>query len=1011
MSPQDLEQYIISDRDPIQLAQRFECMTVKDRSKLSKTVRHLNRKYSSLDEVAPLPKEALKGIDAAKLRGIIDSNINLATYALAPRSTLKNYYAWSSKGEKAFDKIIRDRAPEWIDHWIDDELSKEFGSILDFPTLRGWIKDALCEKPDHPRYFDLFASYLAHAPRDWKSNKKEKFETISQRLLKDPELLEDILPSFDMELFWFQYDPRKHDHNLPPAYEVWPEAIIKLSDMGALNRQLILNKTLSSLWHDFPQTQYAGRYALHKELKPTLEERSARESEYYALLAHKVGHVVKFALSFISQLEKDGKLNNELFCSEVSQVFYQPGKGNSITAIKLLKKLLKSDPKKKDTALKAVVEALRNEHMDVQALALDLLEAEDVLSKELKAVVAEAHDFVNPVLQSRLLALYGGKSLTSEQPHTEIDVQSIASSLSNRVQDALSVTDMLTDQDLLYAPISNDILAHDLLPKLTPLAPVKNISALLDLIAHNMEGVQNADEIQLIIDGITRLSPDATPEFSSKVRPLIDRMGEMNVVFTGGLGKPLNDCIATWMLRKFTKERDKYQTRFRYLKPLEIWLNWIAHKVANGETFTPLALPTHSGGWIDPKIWIKRLNTSEHIEPIDFKLSVLRLLPDGRAEARKKLDVIDSNYYRIAEFALGGYTKPRLEDKPYYSSWVTAARARSPRADWQESFELFEIIDHWPNSVQPALMEWHAEPENKYNEAKIDVSVFPKWISETQEETEEEASIKTTPFSWILSKIGKKEIEASIRKTTISKPDIDLLPASLLSIDAQKGYRWSHFVGYREQVDWMIQQWPAVPDGVQMQGAKNTTRRLNETSNSFEPSYGFYYSLFAPCQYWHEPALLLVALGLFARDADIKGLTVDAMIEGIEKGYFDPEHFVKVIQKLESGGWLKFGRLKDTLTPIIQASPLHAYVISRVLQDWLTLTDLKARNMFAPLEVLLEAQAVIRQPLSKGMIIALSNLKGNGKAGKLAKSLIALKDNDAGMRKHILGLAIQGRTQ
>jgi hypothetical protein len=189
-------------------------------------------------------------------------------------------------------------------------------------------------------------------------------------------------------------------------------------------------------------------------------------------------------------------------------------------------------------------------------------------------------------------------------------------------------------------------------------------------------------------------------------------------------------------------------------------------------------------------------------------------------------------------------------------------------------------------------------------------------------------------------------------------------------------------------VKWLADIWPLNPAGAQMKGASRLARRMDELSHNLAPWFGFLQPLFQKNRPWGEAGHLLLCLGLVGRDADVKGLAVDALIEGIDGRVFDPRAFVGVMTRLCEGQWVKLNRLGEGLLQVAQVSALHARVVSEALQSWLPLLDLKDRGAFHVLEVLVETQAITRQPLAEPAQAALRSVGGSGKTAKLAKDLL-----------------------
>ena len=130
-----------------------------------------------------------------------------------------------------------------------------------------------------------------------------------------------------------------------------------------------------------------------------------------------------------------------------------------------------------------------------------------------------------------------------------------------------------------------------------------------------------------------------------------------------------------------------------------------------------------------------------------------------------------------------------------------------------------------------------------------------------------------------------------------------------------------------------------------MKGASRLARKMDDESINLAPWFGFLQSLFQKNRPWGEAGHLLLCLGLVGKDADVKGLAVDALIEGIEGRVFDPRAFVEVMTRLCEGQWVKLNRLSEGLLQVAQVSALHARVVSEALQAWLPLLDLKQRGV------------------------------------------------------------------
>ncbi len=130
-------------------------------------------------------------------------------------------------------------------------------------------------------------------------------------------------------------------------------------------------------------------------------------------------------------------------------------------------------------------------------------------------------------------------------------------------------------------------------------------------------------------------------------------------------------------------------------------------------------------------------------------------------------------------------------------------------------------------------------------------------------------------------------------------------------------------------------------------------------------------------------------------------MATDALIEGIEDNRAATAMLANTLARLTNGGWLKLNRLGDSLLQVAQTSPLHAYAVSETLQSWVTLVDLKQRNMYRILEVMLEVQMALNAPLSSPAKELLKLLGGSSKAAKIAKRMVEIEPKESSLINRI----------
>src|SRR5262249_10915294 len=121
--------------------------------------------------------------------------------------------------------------------------------------------------------------------------------------------------------------------------------------------------------------QSLGRYArFYESMKPTPEERAARQSRYLELLAHRDSSIVGFALDELAALEKKGPLDGDAFLTALRPIFTLKTKGQPLAALKLAGHLAQRDVRYARAVLNAAIEALAHTPTPVQEKAVALLQ-------------------------------------------------------------------------------------------------------------------------------------------------------------------------------------------------------------------------------------------------------------------------------------------------------------------------------------------------------------------------------------------------------------------------------------------------------------------------------------------------------------------------------------------------------------------------------------------------------------------------------------------------------------
>src|SRR5579872_725391 len=980
MTLDDLERLLLEPSDLADLPKAFEGLDERQRVKLSSPAQRLYRQLSR-NKADPGASHRLKDFFARRQGNPLmgwnareTQNATLALFAVGPASAVKrpNVWIWP-QARPLLDQIIRDRRPDWLDDWIAYDLERDFHQ-LGFATLRAWIRDGLCRKPSVDGYYREFAAFLM---RTGFNRGGEVAPPISRQLLADPELLDDVESLFRIESNAFNTNAwlRKGAN---AEYETWPDALVKLAAEGRLERGRLLDLAVKGLGLDLKQNQLSGFAAFYKRLAPRPDEQLRHQQNYIGLLRRPVGHVVKFAVEMLAEVQKAGGLDAKTVLRELPAVFSGASKGNAISALRLINRIIARNNALAGEGLSGVSEALRHSNTDVQALALTLLEthAAELDQRQIDAL-AGLDDFLPASNRPRLLKLISHRPASPRLGDADERTERPTESQAGARSEAAS-----------YEPLSGAPCDRCVLSAAEEIEPIASVDGLIDAILHAIEVVDSPEDVERIVDAISRLAHERADDFTARAAPVLHRLdrrgGGANGMIVGpnGLGSALLDLVQTWLTGRLRETKDAdipYYTTEDAFVPMIAHLRAIAERVARRQGRPLLSAPTHKGGWIDPLVWIERLHSLQHqpgiAESMDLRLSLLRLAPDNRETALARGATLGPPLRGIASFALGGDGRPGRADRMNYATWIMAARCRLTYRDWTPEFAALSLHDPWPDSLKPARYIWRSSywKGPRYEQLPGKAPVF-------------EVSVvflgrRQTP--------GRPGILDGLVRAASGQIATDW--RALPTAAANRRLEARSFSGELHATwvaQWLSYVWPQNPAAAQMRGAIQLIRRIDSESSGWSPGFGHMISLFQRRRPWREPGHLLLCAGLIGKDADARGLAVDALIEGIEARLFEPELFASTLADLAEGEWVKWGRLADSLTPVRQVSQVHAAAVHQALEALLAKLDLQQKNIFRLMEVLVEARAVTGRPLAKNVQDRLSRVRGGGRSAALAKRLL-----------------------
>src|SRR5262249_41204151 len=111
-----------------------------------------------------------------------------------------------------------------------------------------------------------------------------------------------------------------------------------------------------------------------------------------------------------------------------------------------------------------------------------------------------------------------------------------------------------------------------------------------------------------------------------------------------------------------------------------------------------------------------------------------------------------------------------------------------------------------------------------------------------------------------------------------------------------------HHEMYAENIRWIATIWPHNYDAHFAKGAKQMSQRLDDHASNWFPNAAYLEPLFDPDTPFTEMAQLLLAVSLISRDADTRGLAIDALGQVVTDGRCTGPEFGNLVGRLMATG-------------------------------------------------------------------------------------------------------------
>lgn len=817
----------------------------------------------------------------------------------------------------------------------------------------------------------MFSAMIRDA-MDWR-----QFISIADQLRKNPDLLEtDIWVLFEFEHFPHGWNLTSWDIHFSSwekerrKGEDWKGTFCTLIEEGTIPKKRVLDgifRSLSQPFTDYESKWYVGllEQMITREIVPSKEQ--AEDARFLALLDHPNTSPRSLGLKILEQLFKLKLIAEKDVLRYIPSIFLEPAKGKAKKAVTLLEKIAKTNEVIRPEVCRIALEGLRHETVDVQQSALDLLLKYD--------------GFADPHI---------AKSVTQISP-------SLAASVRGKIPGEKETTKKA------IPPSRRTVVEEALEIRYEPIEPVQSFDELFDLAVRLVEKIDDFDEVERFLDGLSRLGNEKPNDFETKTKPLLKRIKAKTAIDESHSANkeiveyfadllPLHGIqlvadvrclIGSWILNEFPEIitlEVPYDRQWKHLPDDERYFRhqfkhgnnkWYLHEIDSssnpvlllfskrieavlsaviaGRSCPMLSAPTHKNAWIDPSVFVRRFietkKSALESDDYDRVLALLRLKPEGRKDALKTLDASikkRDDYCNAVRYALGA---DKVNIGQYAPYWIAAARCRNPFEDDPRVEKAFPNLG--PGAGTFARYSLVVENLRYYSDHAI--------------------VVKTAPA-----------IKQSL--TSVELADLCLFPSVAIHYGTTRRYE-----GQPGYFPWLNSIWPQNLDPATATTIDSCACDVDTASD-----YGFSHLIpllgnaaFA----LHSIGASALFIALSCKSQLTHTSAIDSLITVIADGRLKSGAAISSVRELLGLKALKTIRWSPHLKTISEQSGRHASFVFELLEG--VLDQFPARELGVFLEIMNEIGVTLRKQVSSEPCREfLQSLSGSGKAAKLAKKLL-----------------------
>ncbi|RYU81824.1 DUF6493 family protein [Hymenobacter persicinus] len=816
--------------------------------------------------------------------------------------------------QQHFFLVAEHARPNWFREWFERQSRGGPWGLPDYGLLREMEARQLIEYEPA-----LFSRTLAHSLslKSYRQRRENKpVPNYAGKLLQDFEATSDPIQRDLLGLFDYDttVDSAQAYTGIAQRHVTWHDVLLHLAAASHLARTELLTRSLVALRRNFRRPLLTWFKNLFLSLKPTPEERLARQQELVELLAHTQPQVVNFALDQVKAFWTDAAFDPvPLLLYAEGLVTRQDLKTAQRTLLSGFEKLLKRNPSLAPELGRLASAALASADAAVQAKAAKLLVS--LLQPRQPLLTAdETADLIGSLTDYADLMTSGTRQLL--------------------VPWLAPVPEPVLTSGGGYVPRAGFVPDLSVATAVTPVADWHELLFLTGQVLRH----DNVLELERWVDGLLRLKPLFLTDYARQllpylvqVRPFLKgKTGEQATAIIAGNGlaghRGLVEALVLGWAQGFSTERvNKVNVRYDQdtSDPLVLveQRRFVAaeYHLRTGSGLPLLSTPSHAPHWVAPSVLVDKLLAYEalHVEPdpadlavalartayahaADAETALSRLSQLQRPELRELLEwlltpalppiptfhpaktsLLKHLTARLGKLLPGNAGGSALADAwPWL--WAVTARTRQPEGVFEELTAM--IPTDYIGVVRPWTPEWHFEVKTN------------TWVEQWK------PGKPTMTHQYPVLQFPSKY-------TSQTPPSLLLLYSQHARFRAMGHAGWLLPHDYRFVVSLIPHNhaplhWHVVRTAAWADGLESTERDVVQAALQ---------ELLGPGPVFTEPTTLLLALGLMHKVPACRALALEAFLSACTTGRLDPAALGTILGRFLANEFVPVQRLADNL--------------------------------------------------------------------------------------------------